>query len=75
MCLVCRIFLEKKQRIPFTFELKHDRVRVDVNGVLNISTLQRKNYQSGPRGRAVKSAVSLSLDHFTAVSGVGSSHM
>ena len=25
----------------------------------------------GPRGRAVKSAVSKSLDHFTAVSGVG----
>ena len=28
---------------------------------------------SGPRGRAVKSAVSKSLNHFTAVSGVGSS--
>ena len=27
----------------------------------------------GPRGRAVKSAVSKSLDHLTAVSGVGSS--
>ena len=27
----------------------------------------------GPRGRAVKSAVSQSLDHLTAVSGVGSS--
>ena len=27
---------------------------------------------SGPRGRAVKSAVSESLDHLTAVSGVGS---
>ena len=27
----------------------------------------------GPRGRAVKSAVSLSLDHLTAVSGAGSS--
>ena len=27
----------------------------------------------GPRGRAVKSAVSYSLDHLTAVSGMGSS--
>ena len=27
----------------------------------------------GPRGRAVKSAASLSLDHLTAVCGVGSS--
>ena len=29
--------------------------------------------RSGPRGRAVKIAVSLSLEHLTAVSGVGSS--
>ena len=28
---------------------------------------------SGPRGRAVKSALSQSLDHLTAVSGAGSS--
>ena len=32
-----------------------------------------KHQVSGPHGRAVKSAVSLSLDHLTAVSGVGSS--
>ena len=31
------------------------------------------NLLGGPRGRAVKSAVSQSLDHLTAVSGVGSS--
>ena len=34
---------------------------------------RNKILMSGPRGRAVKIAVSKSLDHLTAVSGVGSS--
>ena len=34
---------------------------------------QQQENGSGPRGRAVKSAVSESLDHLTAVSGGGSS--
>ena len=36
-------------------------------------TCMIRNMYSGPRGRGVKSAVSYSLDHLIAVSGVGSS--
>ena len=45
-----------------------------LNGGSNIHLCNRFKYAyGGPRGRAVKNAVSQSLDHLTAVSGVGSS--